>query len=189
MTTTIKNAVAAILAPLAVAAAAEGAKREESAGFNAQINEGVLAGYAETIVVIAAAQAEGLWTTGKQKGGKASFSAELKAALEAGAKAQSINAARAKRLVEVGAAILFRKDAAIPAVKEFALEGDAEAVVEAFLDANIKREADLLRHVGAGPKKDAVSALVKAFKALSPADQARFTRAVAPESKPVLVAA
>ncbi|UMO76074.1 hypothetical protein [Planktothrix phage Pra-JY27] len=180
----IDAAVESILSPLVIAAAAEGAKREEVKGYNEQITAGILAGYCETVVVIAAAHAAGTWTTGKQKGGAPSASARLKAALIEGAKKRNVNEARAKRLVETAAAVLFRKDARIADVVEAA--HDAGAVYDAFQANKIKREADLLRHVGAVKKADKVAALVKAFKELSPAEQARFTATLAAGDKPTL---
>jgi ribosomal protein L12E/L44/L45/RPP1/RPP2 len=125
-------------------------------------------------VAIAAMIEQGVWTTGKQKGGAISASAALKEAVATEAAAHGLSKAKAKRVVEKAAALVEPKskakiDTVIAAAKRSALE-----VVRAMTDLSITKELDILRHVEPKPETDVVLRIVKAIGKVEGADYKRL---------------
>ncbi|UMO76054.1 hypothetical protein [Planktothrix phage Pra-JY27] len=172
----VASAAADIIAPLAKAKSLAEEKKENGQEFTAEINAATLGSYAACAVVVRSMLDQGIWSTGKQKKGVISASAGLKAAIEAEAKAKAVSPAKAKRVVEKAAAILDGKKK-IDAVFEAAAES-ADAVISALAEAEIKKEADIIRHVEGEPEKDPVAATLKKIAKFNDQQRVEFLKAL-----------
>lgn len=152
---------------------------KENSGFaRAQSNLATLGGYAIAMVAIRQLLDQGVWTSGKQKGGAVSASAALQNALVAEAKAKEIAPSKAKRLIEKSALIVVpgagKGDVHVAAV-HIAAAQSTDAVLKALDNAGFKKEADIINHVE--PKEvDIVARITKAVSKLENKDRAGFIK-------------
>lgn len=180
MSNTLNVAAAAsdIVKPLLEADTELKSKRENGTLSTKIINEATVASYARAAVAIAALIEQGVWTTGKQKGGMISASAALKDAVATEAAAMGLSKGKAKRVVEKAAALVEPKSKAKLEPVVLAAKQSAAAVIKAMENLSLTKELDILRHVEPRPDSDTVLRIIKMIGKVEGADYKRLVSEV-----------